>query len=158
MKRISFFDNARVILIFLVVFGHLISKYVKDEPFLANIYLFIYTFHMPAFILISGYFAKKINNAGYFEKLVKKTLIPYAVFQIFYSVYYVMFFQDAISFSLFVPRWGLWFLISLVFWNVLLYFFIKIKFGIPLAILISLVIGYDTSIDGFLSLSRTLKK
>lgn len=83
MKRISFFDNARVILIFLVVFGHLISKYVKDEPFLANIYLFIYTFHMPAFILISGYFAKKINNAGYFEKLVKKHSFPMRFFKFF---------------------------------------------------------------------------
>lgn len=155
MKRVPYFDNAKAILICLVVFGHMISKYIETESFLAKIYLFIYTFHMPAFVLISGYFAKKINQSGYFQKLIKKLLIPYAVFQIFYTFYYVVFFQDEIEFSLLVPRWGLWFLISMLFWNLLLYFFIKIKFGIPLAVLISLFVGYDSNVDELLSLSRT---
>jgi len=155
LKRIPFFDNARAILIFLVVFGHMISEYIEDSKFLADIYLFIYTFHMPAFILISGYFAKKVYERGYFKKLVKKLIIPYVFFQVIYTLYYEFIFHDINSYSLFIPRWGLWFLMSLLFWNILLYFFGKLKYGLPLAIIFSLLIGYDTEVDEFLSLSRT---
>lgn len=47
------FDNLRFILMFLVVFGHFLA--LQDEY---SLYRFIYSFHMPAFIFISGYFAK----------------------------------------------------------------------------------------------------
>ncbi|PKC52475.1 hypothetical protein RhiirA1_481416 [Rhizophagus irregularis] len=36
---------------------------------------------MPAFILISGYFSKKVYQPGYISKLVKKLIIPYALLQ-----------------------------------------------------------------------------
>jgi fucose 4-O-acetylase-like acetyltransferase len=155
LKRIPYFDNARALLIILVVLGHMSSEFIEHDELIADVYLFIYTFHMPAFILISGYFAKKIYEQGYFKKLVKKLLIPYVIFQVFYTLYYDFIFHDDISYSLFIPRWGLWFLMSLIFWNVLLYFFGKLKYGLLMAIAISLLIGYDTEVDEFLSLSRT---
>lgn len=155
MNRIAYFDNARAILIFLVIIGHMMSKLVQDDQLIASMYVFIYTFHMPAFILISGYFSKKIHQQGYIAKLVKKLLIPYAVFQVIYTLYYSLLFEDNISFSFFIPRWGLWFLLSLLLWNILLYFFSRIKYGLPLAIIVSLLIGYDAHVSEFLSLSRT---
>ncbi|WP_426638635.1 acyltransferase family protein [Priestia aryabhattai] len=57
-KRDAYFDNVKFILIVLVVFGHLLTPFINDEQWLRTLYIFIYTFHMPAFILISGYFAK----------------------------------------------------------------------------------------------------
>lgn len=155
MNRIPYFDNARAILIFLVVVGHMTSKLVQDDQLITSIYLFIYMFHMPAFILISGYFAKKVHQPNYIPTLVKKLLIPYAIFQVVYTLYYSLLFEDNISFSFFIPRWGLWFLLSLLLWNILLYVFSKFKYGLPLAIITSLLIGYDTHISEFLSLSRT---
>lgn len=44
-------------LIFLVVFGHMISTFA-DTPEVDVIYKIIFSFHMPAFIFVSGYFAK----------------------------------------------------------------------------------------------------
>ncbi|MED3662550.1 acyltransferase family protein [Ureibacillus terrenus] len=155
MNRIAYFDNARALLIFFVVFGHMISEYIEQEEWIADFYLAIYTFHMPAFILISGYFAKKVYEPGYFKKLVSKLFIPYVVFQVFYTLYYDLVFGDDISYSLFIPRWGLWFLLSLIFWNVLLYFVGKLKYALPLAVAFSLFIGYDAEVDEFLTLSRT---
>jgi fucose 4-O-acetylase-like acetyltransferase len=76
-ERIHYFDNAKFILIFFVVLGHLISPYSYDNQLLSAIYKWIYTFHMPAFILISGYFAKSIKKKGYVGKLYKKLLITY---------------------------------------------------------------------------------
>lgn len=48
-------DNFKGILIFLVVLGHIVG--VSKEG-VENIVNYIYSFHMPAFVFISGYFSK----------------------------------------------------------------------------------------------------
>ncbi|MDN6181734.1 MAG: acyltransferase, partial [Staphylococcus equorum] len=40
-KRDYFFDNARAILIFLVVFGHLLQPYNESSTYLSSLYLTI---------------------------------------------------------------------------------------------------------------------
>ena len=62
-ERISLFDNIKFLLIFLVVLGHLIEKYTGDFHIYNSVFVFIYTFHMPLFIFISGLFYKK-KSAG----------------------------------------------------------------------------------------------
>lgn len=157
-KRVYYFDNAKFILIFLVVFGHLIQSYIKSDTFIFNLYTFIYTFHMPAFILISGYFAKGIYEKGYIGKITKKLIIPYIIFQIIYSIfYYFLFSRSMLEIDMLNPHWSLWFLISLFFWNILLIIFNKLqpKYAITLAICVGLAVGYIDYISNFLSLSRT---
>ena len=51
-------DNLKVVLIFFVVFGHVIEYYIKDNSVLRTIYIFIYIFHMPLFVFVSGYLSK----------------------------------------------------------------------------------------------------
>ena len=63
-----FIDNIKVVLIFLVVFGHLIERYIDTSDTLMAIYMFIYIFHMPLFIYISGYLSKNVINTIYFPK------------------------------------------------------------------------------------------
>lgn len=53
-KRIYKYDNAKALLIFLVVIGHMTTDYVSDSHLVRWITLWIYTFHMPAFIFLSG--------------------------------------------------------------------------------------------------------
>lgn len=47
-----FFDNARAILILLVVFGHMLQPYTSGDKYLSALYLVIYSFHMPTFCYI----------------------------------------------------------------------------------------------------------
>ena len=156
-KRSKYFDNAKFILIFLVVFGHLISPLKEQDGFLFTLYTVIFLFHMPAFIMISGYFAKGFKKKGYLSKSVKKILIPYFIFQIIYSIYYYFNGQEErLSFDFLHPHWSLWFLLSLFFWILLLYLFAKLKWmGFALAIVIGICIGYVDQAGSFLSLSRT---
>ena len=80
MKTRDFmFDNYRAFLIVLVVLGHFIEPSYTDTVFLTNLKYFIFAFHMPAFIFISGYFALKKMSPW---KLVQKLLVPYLVFEI----------------------------------------------------------------------------
>ena len=58
-KRIYKYDNVKAFLIFLVVIGHMTSDYVSDSHLVRWITLWIYTFHMPAFIFISGLMHKQ---------------------------------------------------------------------------------------------------
>jgi fucose 4-O-acetylase-like acetyltransferase len=156
-KRVFYFDNARCILIFLVVFGHVISPLKGEDDFLLALYSVIFLFHMPAFILISGYFSKGYNKKGYLMKTVKKILLPYLIFQIIYSVFYYWNGHDSsLKFDLFQPHWTLWFLLSMFWWNLLLYIFAKLKWtGLVIATIIGICIGYIDHIGSFLSISRT---
>jgi fucose 4-O-acetylase-like acetyltransferase len=157
-KRDYYFDNAKFILIFFVVFGHLIQSFIQDHHTVYAIYKTIYTFHMPAFILISGYFAKGFKKEGYLRKISIKLIIPYLIFQIIYSVFY-FFLDSQKTFVLdpFDPHWSLWFLISLFFWNLFLFAFTKFdkRLALTLAVFFSLLVGYIDWMTNYLSLSRT---
>lgn len=157
MKREPFFDNARFFLIFLVVFGHVIQPLTSDSESLAILYQFIYFFHMPAIILISGFFAKGNSDLGYFIKLFRRFIIPYLIFQVLYTAYYYFMADESLSVSLFDPHWSLWFLLSLFSWHVLLAFFKKFRptIGLSLAIIVGIGVGYIDQIGQMYSLSRT---
>jgi len=53
-KRIYKYDNVKALLIFLVVVGHMTTDYVSDSHLVRWTTLWIYMFHMPAFIFLSG--------------------------------------------------------------------------------------------------------
>jgi len=160
-KRDFYFDNAKFILIFFVVFGHIIQSYIHDNSVITALYMTIYTFHMPAFTLVSGYFAKGFYKKGYVKKLAKKLLIPYLIFQVIYTIFYYFLYQEhTFQIEPFVPQWSLWFLLSLFFWNVLLILFVKIfQLKESLSLFISLILGlvvgcFEDHLD-VLSFSRT---
>jgi fucose 4-O-acetylase-like acetyltransferase len=155
MTRNPYFDNAKAILMVLVVLGHTLSEMVEVNHWVASIYMFIYLFHMPAFILVSGYFAKKIKSKKDVWNLIKVLLLPYLLFQISYTLYYQKVYGDNIDFSLLSPRWALWFLVSLFCWDLLLMIFRKRKIGLLLAVLLSLAVGYIGEINETFALSRT---
>ena len=157
MQRDSFYDNARVGLIFLVVFGHLLQPYTSLSTGSQSLYTWIYTFHMPAFILISGFFAKGSTEPKYIKSLIKKLLLPYLIFQLIYTGYYYLLGKSNFQKDLFDPQWALWFLLSLFSWHLLLILFKKMPayISIPIAITIGLLIGYIDDVGSAFSLSRT---
>ncbi len=157
-NRLSYFDNAKFFLIFLVVFGHIIRPFIDESNIMMTIYKFVYTFHMPAFILISGYFAKGFNKKGYVSKIAKKLILPYLIFQGIYSVYYfVIEKQGASVLDPLDPHWSLWFLVSLFYWNVFLFGATKLsaKWALFIAFSLGIAVGYFDGVSNYLSLSRT---
>jgi fucose 4-O-acetylase-like acetyltransferase len=158
-KRDSFFDSLKFILISLVVFGHILEYSGIRDTLSFKVYSFIYTFHMPLFIFISGYFSKNITG----DKLKKsfETLLPaYLVFQTILSIPNML---DG-SFSLFnfltSPQSVLWYIPALLYWRIAFYFVPKIKFlnfpiMITLSILLSFLIGL-VNYPVFLSIAKTI--
>ncbi|WP_404456016.1 acyltransferase family protein [Virgibacillus necropolis] len=157
MERTAYFDNAKLALIFLVVFGHLIQPFTDGSQGINTLYMWIYTFHMPAFIFLAGFFAKGLGNKKYIMNLAKKLLLPYLIFQLLYSGYYLFLGHNDWQTGIFYPHWSLWFLFSLFSWHLLLYFFKKMPplVSMTLAVGIGLIVGYFGEIGHTFSLSRT---
>src|SRR5699024_254179 len=120
-------------------------------------YMWVYTFHMPAFIFLSGFFAKGSGSIQYISRLAKRLLIPYVIFQIIYTVFYVYVGKMNVGTDLFYPRWSLWFLLSLFCWHILLIIYKRFPAIISLAIalLIGIIVGYFSEVGHTYSLSRT---
>ncbi|GEM01022.1 Fucose 4-O-acetylase [Halolactibacillus halophilus] len=155
MKRDYFFDNARVLLIFLVVFGHVIQPSTGDSQLVMALYQTIYLFHMPAMIFVSGFFAKGKWNLIYLKNLIKKLVVPYVLFQLLYNV--MNYFEGESVKMMLEPNWSLWFLLSLFSWHLLLALFKRLPttLGLLLAVGIGLGVGYFDMIGHEYSLSRT---
>lgn len=159
--RIFKWDNAKAILIFLVVFAHL------AEPFTAqgfasvykSIFLIIYTFHMPAFIFIAGLFSKHTVNQ---ERFAWQKLLPFPIMAFILKIFYIA--KDVwqkktlsvINLSVFSNI--VWFLFALFVFYALMYLLkhVSAKTVFIAAVLIACVCGYDKHINDVLALSRII--
>lgn len=68
-QRIAIWDNYKCILILGVVLGHMYARYDEFDN-VKRLILFIYSFHMPAFVFVSGLFAKKTINEKRWDKVI----------------------------------------------------------------------------------------
>lgn len=150
LMRQAKFDNLRALLIVLVVYCHLSGAFQLGGPS----YQIIYTFHMPAFIFVSGYFASQKN--------AWRTLAIYAVTQVLDFIFYrFVYGSEELAFRLTEPYMFGWYLMSL-FWYQLLIPLIDLKRpwqrGLFLlgAFVAAVAVGFDTNAGYWLSVSRTV--
>ena len=81
-RRIQEIDFFKGVLILLMVAFHLI--YIGDSyPYLKQV---VYTFHMPGFLLISGYLMKQDTPLRRFWRTIGWLVVPYAVMELGYVV------------------------------------------------------------------------
>ena len=119
-SKIGFIATARCIGILLVVFGHSFPFNVYIPPMLWKANDFIYKFHMPLFIFLSGWLMMgNTRTAGvYIRRRGTRLLIPYFVLSIaafLPKVLIQQFLNDTVEFSLWhlletelVPRANVW--------------------------------------------------
>ena len=154
-SRVVYFDIVKAVLIFFVVLGHVIENYTKN-PVTKAIYLFIYAFHMPLFVFISGVFAK------YNKKTCFNYLFYYLIFDIISILLKIFVFQPTTTFStskilnfIFVPQWTLWYIFSLPIWVFSLKFIKNVTMRkVLIAFVVALIVGFIPVFNSVLSISR----
>ncbi len=78
IQRDAFFDNAKYLAIVLVAMGHAWEPLTDHSRAAEALYMVVYTFHMPAFILISGYFSRSFDmRPDRLQRLVTGIAVPY---------------------------------------------------------------------------------
>lgn len=159
MERSKYWDSLKFVLIFLVVYAHILSPYKSDSQFNMSVYNFIYLFHMPLFIFISGRFAH-IHDKNKYRHRTLQLLETYIVFQVIFIA--ITFFTNrSLSISLLIkPYWISWYLLVLVYYRLMVYFispkwFEHRKTILVLSICISLAAGY-LPFRYYLGIHRTL--
>ncbi|WP_148499845.1 acyltransferase family protein [Paenibacillus ihumii] len=154
----TFFLNLRFLLMICVFIGNAIEPLIQDITAMHALYMWIFTFHMPLFVFVTGYFAKAnlLGQPG--RRLMLQISLQYVIFQSLYSILDVTVFKvQNVHHSFFAPYLLLWFLASHFCWRLLL---ILLSKWTPLqqlaaSLTLGVLVGY-LQVDGaWLSLSRT---
>lgn len=158
-KRDYYLDNVKTVLIFLVVLGHFLLP-MKSNFYAQRLVQFIYLFHMPCFIFVSGYFSKKMRtDLKMNTRKIISALWWYVVLRIGMKCSGLL---TGAAGSLMIDftdcSGASWYFFSLATWYFMLPFIAK-KRKIPtfvISVIVGLLVGYVSYIGKIFSLSRTL--
>jgi fucose 4-O-acetylase-like acetyltransferase len=153
-KRDSLLDNAKFLLIVLVFVGHAVRPGEKTGAGQA-LYYWIYLFHMPAFVLISGYLSKSYDStAKRVDKLVTSLAVPYLIF---WGVYALQLLSDGKNLpgGPLDPLWITWFLVALLVWRLTVPVWRRLRWPVLTSLAISLAAAFVETGDA-LGVARIL--
>jgi fucose 4-O-acetylase-like acetyltransferase len=158
-QRDAFFDNAKYLAIVLVAMGHAWEPLTDHSRTAEALYMTLYTFHMPAFILISGYFSRSFDmRPDRLKRLITGIAVPYLVFEIAYTFFKRWADDDpTYDFSLLDPWYLTWFLIALFVWRVTTPVWKIIRWPVPLSLAIATLAAVSPDIGDDLDLQRVLQ-
>ena len=77
-NRLVYIDISKLLAIYLVILGHVIVKSFYDASYSDPVRVVIYTFHMPLFMMMSGFFASSVLKND-FNSLLKKKIVQLLV-------------------------------------------------------------------------------
>ncbi|MFJ8748548.1 acyltransferase family protein [Streptomyces sp. NPDC102441] len=155
-RRDAYFDNVKYLAIVFVAVAHAWEPVMEGSRATRALYMVVYTFHMPAFILVSGYFSRSFNmSAPKVKRLVTGVVVPYVLFETAYSLFkrYAGGEQDA-SITLLDPFFLTWFLIALFIWRVTTPIWQSLRHPLPVALLIAALASVSPGIGDDLDLQR----
>jgi fucose 4-O-acetylase-like acetyltransferase len=138
--RDPYWDNAKAILVTLVVVGHALARLASSGNGYADVaYRWIYLFHMPAFVFVTGILTAELTTrrAG---RLVTGLLVPYALFQVLQAVEVSILRGEVVPLHPLSPRWTLWFLLAVVLWRLSAPMWIAMRPLVALALAVTLYV------------------
>lgn len=112
-ERIALWDNLKFLLIILVVLGHYAQNMRDGSLVFQNMYVSIYTFHMPVFIFVTGLFSKRAVNEKDTKKIFPFLTCFFVTSTVLFVTKYLMGWN--VSLSLFSPGGLPWYLMSMFF-------------------------------------------
>lgn len=151
-NRDKFWDGLKFCLITLVVIGHLADEFTDKSDIYKSVFLFIYSFHMPLFIFISGLFYKS-------ERIVEKVVFYISVgflYKILTTLIDILKGSNNPTFTFLADGGPSWFMFVLAYYTIFAYILRNQnkKYIIIVVIFINCFLGYDSSVGDFLYLSR----
>lgn len=93
-RRDVAFDYLKAFAIWLVVYGHCHQHLLSLDRHDNIVYVFIYSFHMPLFMCISGYFSSsslKMDFIPFLKKKGKGLLLPVFTYSLLLTIFYLFF-------------------------------------------------------------------
>jgi fucose 4-O-acetylase-like acetyltransferase len=115
--RDPWFDNAKMLLVLLVVVGHSWTL-VADTTFNDRLYDWLYLWHIPAFVMVTGYLSRRFSyTRANLRRLVTTVVLPYLVFEGLLAIFRVKVGGETLERLWLNPHWPMWYLSALFFWR-----------------------------------------
>ncbi|MFD3525745.1 acyltransferase family protein [Streptomyces sp. NPDC058653] len=157
-KRDAFFDNAKYLAIVLVAMGHAWEPVMEGSRATKALYMVVYSFHMPAFIIISGYFSRSYTGRPHqIRRLLTGIAVPYVVFEVAYSLFKRLTNDPGHPISLLDPWYLTWFLAALFIWRLTTPLWLSLRHPLPVALGIAALASFAPNIGEDLGLQRVLQ-
>ncbi|PWI18414.1 hypothetical protein DI272_32930 [Streptomyces sp. Act143] len=158
-QRDAFFDNAKYLAIVLVAVGHAWEPLKGDSRILEGAYTVVYSFHMPAFIIISGFFSRSFDmRPDRLKRLITGVAVPYVLFETAYVLFArTVGDEPGKDISLLDPWYLTWFLCALFVWRMCTPILKMIRRPLPVALGIAMLASVAPSIGNDLDLQRVLQ-
>ncbi|GAA2570601.1 acyltransferase family protein [Streptomyces fimbriatus] len=156
--RDAFFDNAKYLLIVLVAVAHA-WELVESSRATKALYILVYTFHMPAFIIISGYLSRSFAaRPRQIRRLISGIVVPYVVFETAYSLFrrYVAD-EPGFAISLLDPFLLTWFLAALFIWRLTTPLWLQLRHPLAVALAVAVPASVTPGVGEDLNLQRVLQ-
>ncbi|MQA95773.1 MAG: acyltransferase family protein [Streptosporangiales bacterium] len=155
MSRHPWFDNVRFLAVLLVVLGHAIAPLMHEAHLVRGLYAWIYAFHMPLFVFISGHLARSMDfTPRRLRGLLTGVLVPYLVFDAAYSLLHHYVTDSGPPLSPLDPAFLTWFLLSLFCWRLTAPFWRVIRYPVVVSVVIAVLAGL-TDLSGPFDWPRT---
>jgi len=151
MARDYRIDTLKGLLIILVILGHVITTFDNQNVVNHAVMGLVYSFHMPLFILISGYLTKSPAKQSPREmwRGVLNIFITLVIFQVLSAFRVSVCGRSFVEAIKIIPFGVLWYLMSLIYWRIALYYTPKkllnrpaLNLGIALAASILIGLSY----------------
>ena len=140
-ERVAYLDNARYWVMLLVVIGHSLTQFGSMDSARA-VYVWIYAFHMPFFILISGYTARRyMGDARQVRRIVSTLVVPYLIVETTLQLISRHYTGEPDPLMILSPQWLAWFLAALFVWRLTTPIWRALRYPITTSIVISLTVG-----------------
>ncbi|WP_107374379.1 acyltransferase family protein [Streptomyces abyssalis] len=148
-------DNVRFLSGTLVLVGHIIEPRGDIEG-LRWLYLVSWAMRVPVFVIVAGYF----SSAGplgrrELRQLTEAVLAPYLLIGLVHTLE-VRLLEGHWKFFTSHPAWGLWFLLSLFIWRMLLPYLAELRYPLPTTVAAALAVGYLDDFTTAFSAARTV--
>lgn len=140
-ERVAYLDNARYWIMLLVVVGHSLTELVVMDS-ARGVYTWIYLFHMPFFVLISGYTARNYHGSySQVRRIISTLIIPYLLVETAMQLITRHYDNEPEHLMILSPQWLGWFLAALFVWRLTTPIWRALKYPITVSVIISLTAG-----------------
>ena len=154
--RLAKWDNVKLFLILCVVIGHILSKQLDNSLAAKQIYYCIYLFHMPAFVITAGLFAKRTIREKNFDKAFRFLLLYLFIQILLFGERFLV--QGDRVLQLFSVTGVAWYALAMFAFYLMTMYLQRYNkwYVLVMAVIVSCAAGYDPTIKSFLSISRIL--
>lgn len=139
--RDNSWDNIKGVLILLVVFGHCLYG-LQSKTVNSLIVEYIYFFHMPAFVFVSGYFSKGEKSRS--RNAVITLLVAYVICMLPFMINAMI---KGESIKILSPYYSAWYLLALIIWRLVTPYLINIRHVLIKITIFSILVGFFESVS-----------